>query len=341
VVIGSGFNNIDLISGSFSVSSISALSPVEILSGGTLSVNGFSDFGNGLTIDSGGTLVNAATSTDSDPILVTGLNIAAGGVLDLGIGAMDVQGGSLPAVTAQVASGYDNGLWNGNGITSSAARGDSTGLTAIGVILNNDGLGDPLYGSSTALGLFNRYDPSLNDVLVKYTYYGDANLDGKIDGSDYNRIDNGALNHLTGWINGDFNYDGAINGSDYTLIDNAFNRQGGQLDAEVAAPAAEVAAASNVAASTEVELAPNEPISATASDAKLVHKKPNNTRPIPDDEEFITSVAAMPAPVWSSTPPLAIAERLLGKTAHPAGSLNGAVDDSLLTSPFSDQPIAG
>ena len=29
----------------------------------------------------------------------------------------------------------------------------------------------------------------MNDVLVKYTYYGDANLDGKVDGSDYSRID--------------------------------------------------------------------------------------------------------------------------------------------------------
>ena len=61
---------------------------------------------------------------------------------------------------------------------------------------------------------------------MKYTYYGDANLDGKVDASDYSLIDNGYLNHLTGWYNGDFNYDGVINGSDYTLIDNAFNMQG-------------------------------------------------------------------------------------------------------------------
>jgi hypothetical protein len=70
---------------------------------------------------------------------------------------------------------------------------------------------------------------------VKYTYYGDTNLDGVVDGSDYSRIDNGYLSNgaLTGWFNGDFNYDGVINGSDYTLIDNAFNTQGAQLAAEV------------------------------------------------------------------------------------------------------------
>ena len=38
-------------------------------------------------------------------------------------------------------------------------------------------------------------------------------------------IDNGFVNHLTGWFNGDFNYDGVVDGSDYALIDNAFNRQ--------------------------------------------------------------------------------------------------------------------
>ena len=72
------------------------------------------------------------------------------------------------------------------------------------------------------------------DVLVKYTYYGDANLDGKVDGTDYSRIDNGYLNNLSGWFNGDFNYDGVIDGSDYTLIDNAFNTQGASLAAAVA-----------------------------------------------------------------------------------------------------------
>ena len=55
-------------------------------------------------------------------------------------------------------------------------------------------------------------------------------------------IDNGYLNHSTGWYNGDFNYDGVINGSDYTLIDNAFNTQGASLAAVVANPTASIAA---------------------------------------------------------------------------------------------------
>jgi hypothetical protein len=69
------------------------------------------------------------------------------------------------------------------------------------------------------------------DILVKYTFYGDANLDGAVDGSDYTLIDAGfnSAGSLTGWQNGDFNNDGVVDGSDYTLIDNAFNTQGASL----------------------------------------------------------------------------------------------------------------
>ena len=82
-------------------------------------------------------------------------------------------------------------------------------------------------------------------MLAKYTYYGDTNLDGKVDGSDYTLIDNGYLQHLTGWFNGDLNYDGVVNGSDYTLIDIAFNTQAATLAASNANPTAEMFAATN------------------------------------------------------------------------------------------------
>jgi hypothetical protein len=61
---------------------------------------------------------------------------------------------------------------------------------------------------------------------VKYTYVGDTNLDGAVNGADYQQIDSGFGLHLTGWQNGDFNYDGVINGDDYALADNAYNTQG-------------------------------------------------------------------------------------------------------------------
>jgi hypothetical protein len=80
-------------------------------------------------------------------------------------------------------------------------------------------------GMATGLTSFEGQAVLASDVLLKYTYYGDTNLDGKVDGTDYSRIDNAYLSAATGWYNGDFNYDGHIDGSDYTLIDNAFNTQ--------------------------------------------------------------------------------------------------------------------
>jgi uncharacterized repeat protein (TIGR03803 family) len=152
--------------------------------------------------------------------------------LDLADNDMAVLYGNGPSPLATVASGisqaYNNGLWNRPGLTSSVAR-LSPGINALG------------FGEAATLG-YGSFDGLALDnhaVLVKYTYYGDANLSGKVDGSDYTLIDNAFQNHLTGWYNGDFNYDGVVNGSDYTLIDNAFNRQGASL--AVAAPSVMVA----------------------------------------------------------------------------------------------------
>jgi hypothetical protein len=122
-------------------------------------------------------------------------------------------------------------------VDSAKAAGDTTHITALGVILNSNGSG-AIYSSGAFDGVTST---PATDVLVKYTYYGDTNLDGKIDGSDYGRVDFAYLNNqntnnarLTGWYNGDFNYDGYINGSDYTLMDDAYNTQRARLSDEIA-----------------------------------------------------------------------------------------------------------
>jgi hypothetical protein len=52
----------------------------------------------------------------------------------------------------------------------------------------------------------------------KYTYFGDANLDGKVTGDDYVSVD---ANLGTGdsWLEGDFNMNGVTTGDDYVAID--------------------------------------------------------------------------------------------------------------------------
>jgi hypothetical protein len=205
-----------------------------------------------LNIASGSTLhiVSVPSTTGTRLVLTTqtltidGTPGASTGTLDLANNDLVVTNGSLSDITKEVGQGYNlvhGANWQGKGITSSTAAGDSTHLTALGVIQNNQN-GTPIYSSGNP---FDGYAANPSDILVKYTYIGDANLSGHVDGSDYSLIDSGysSPGTLTGWLNGDFNYDGVVDGSDYALIDNAFNNQGTTLTsaALVAASTAQVA----------------------------------------------------------------------------------------------------
>ena len=161
----------------------------------------------------------ASNHSNRQLVVTTGLTFAGAanawqGIIDLSDNDMDVQGGSLANITNQIKQGYNGGRWNGiGGILSTSAAADTTHLTALGVIQNNQSGVGSVHGSNP----FDNFSPNAGDILVKYTYYGDANLDGKVDGSDYSLIDTAYLadkSHptVTGWYNGDFNYDGVVNG---------------------------------------------------------------------------------------------------------------------------------
>jgi hypothetical protein len=244
--------------------------PLSITATGTLTKTGagtlaFASSASGLTtlslpaisLTAGTIALQSNSNHASRTLLATAALSITGGVLDLGNNDLDLAGGGsagLATLNGYIASGFAGGAWNGTtGITSAAAGGDAKHLTALGVILNDNGSGTPLYGGSSALiaSTFDGTTPADGDVLVKYTYYGDANLDGQVDGSDYTKIDAGyssqtGSSKLTGWENGDFNYDGKIDGSDYTLIDNAFNTQAASLSAPIAASTAQIATTSAV-----------------------------------------------------------------------------------------------
>jgi hypothetical protein len=99
-------------------------------------------------------------------------------------------------------------------------------LTTLGVALASNILG--ITGAQT--DMWNGQAVNVNDVLVMYTYAGDANLDGVINGGDYGVIDNFIqVAGVSGYANGDFNYDGVIDGGDYGVIDNNIQAQGAPL----------------------------------------------------------------------------------------------------------------
>jgi hypothetical protein len=97
------------------------------------------------------------------------------------------------------------------------------------VIFNSDENGDAIYTE------FSGQTVDANSVLVKYTWTGDANLSGKVDASDYLRIDVGFARGLPFWYNGDFDFSGTVDANDYFWIDSAFARQTGVLGAGVVA----------------------------------------------------------------------------------------------------------
>ena len=76
-----------------------------------------------------------------------------------------------------------------------------------------------------------------DDVIVMYTWAGDANVDGLISGDDLAALDfSFAVPGASGWYNGDFNHDGIISGDDYAAVDFNIVAQGAPFS--TAAPAA-------------------------------------------------------------------------------------------------------
>jgi hypothetical protein len=209
---------------------------INVSAGAKLLVGGFQGL-NYVNLDGDLTTTGAITSHTRD------LTMAAGTTLDLQQGnlVVDYEDGApspFDDIVTKVAEGYNaaagiGNFWTGTGITSSAAAGHTQSLTALGVLDNSDP--DIKLGGLTSLeGL----PVDLSSVLVKYTWYGDANLDGVVDSNDYDMIDNAWLLWTTQetipeggfrWGVGDFNYDGVIDSNDYDKIDNAFMLQGAPL----------------------------------------------------------------------------------------------------------------
>jgi fibronectin-binding autotransporter adhesin len=182
------------------------------------------------------------------PVQVAGLTIAGGttptATLDMTDNNMVVHNGDIGTTIAQLKSGLNASgtLWTGAGITSStaaanAAANSNSTVFAVGAIKNIDQNNNLIYSTwpappspdTGATGL------ATTDVLVKYTYFGDANLDGVVDNTtDYDLWSTGFTNPglaaTNGWLYGDFDFSGTVdNTSDYDLWSTGFAHQGGPL----------------------------------------------------------------------------------------------------------------
>jgi hypothetical protein len=204
------------------------------VAGGTLVVNGSADLNNGTTIDySSGSIGIAGqlTMTGSAKVLVTagannilrtgGLGMGSSSKIDLADGKMIVgYSGSSPVETIReyLALGYHNGLWNGNGLTSSTAAGQA--------------------GSQHKTGL-GYVDDGATSVTIDYALFGDADLNKTVDTIDFNLLAANFGQTNKTWFQGDFDYNASVDTVDFNLLASNFAQSlpaGGTLGSLVPEP---------------------------------------------------------------------------------------------------------
>jgi T5SS/PEP-CTERM-associated repeat protein len=120
------------------------------------------------------------------------VDAAGGAIVDLADNELIVRNGDAAAVSALVASGRAGGSWDGTGIQSSVAATESG--RALGVGMDGD------------------------DVVVRFTWGGDATLDGSVTIADLGIL---AANWQASdrfWFHGDFNYDSDVNIADLGIL---------------------------------------------------------------------------------------------------------------------------
>lgn len=160
------------------------------------------------------TLSGTAGVTDAEQgefIYAHSLSIGSTATLNLGENDLiDDYTGATPlnAIQAEIRSGYNKGNWNGAGIITTAAA--SHPGTALGLAEASDVLGIGATGSGT----FDGQTVDGSTLLIKFTWLGDANLDGVVNEADLARMSTTG----TTWAQGDFNYDGVVNADDYALF---------------------------------------------------------------------------------------------------------------------------
>jgi autotransporter-associated beta strand protein len=188
----------------------------------------------GLAVSAGVVRILAGGGSGTASRLST-LSIASGARLDLtnnklitDTPAGHFTAGAYTGIQGEVQRAYNFGAWDQPGMTTSMPQagpnaGILSGTTTIGVAT----AGQVLFIEPSQTGTFMGQTVMGASTIAMYTYAGDLNFDGLVDGADYGVIDNYVQFPGTdGYVNGDFNYDGVIDGADYGVIDNTIQLQG-------------------------------------------------------------------------------------------------------------------
>jgi len=141
------------------------------------------------------------------------------GKLDLtdGTAIVDYTGGKSPldSIQQSLTTGYAAGAWNGNGIISSTAQ--FTPGTAVGFADATD-----IFGSFPAT--FAGQSVGNKSILMRYTLYGDADLNKTVDTVDFNLLASNFGGTGKRWSRGDFDYNTATDTVDFNLLASKFSQ---------------------------------------------------------------------------------------------------------------------
>jgi GH35 family endo-1,4-beta-xylanase len=168
----------------------------------------------------GGTVRISPKLVSADPSgtsVLESLTLSPNARLDLTNNALvvDHAPGASPLTTIRthLISARNGGAWDGAGITSALA---DASRFAVGY-----GESGAVFTSFPAAFAGQLVDDS--SVLVRFTRYGDANLDGAVNLQDFNKL---AANFGAAaarlWTDGDFSYDGTVSLQDFNLLAGNF-----------------------------------------------------------------------------------------------------------------------
>jgi hypothetical protein len=142
---------------------------------------------------------------------ISNLVVEPTGLLDIGAGGLVVHHADLAVLAAAVAAWYSGGARTGGGIGSSAAAAANS--TTVAIVANTAVPGVAYFSNYGGISL------TPTDLLLRYTYVGDLNLDGLLDGKDLARVLEGYSTGMTGWANGDVDYSGGpVTAADVQLV---------------------------------------------------------------------------------------------------------------------------
>ena len=224
-------SNSSLVLGTVTIDALNGGSTLLSQSQDTLGAKSVNVGGSGIAAGGVGilTVSNSATFSVSGPLRVwnkgrVNLDVPVsnvGNIVIVGNGIVNVNGAlkinygtpandPVAAVAGYLQSGYNGGAWTGTaGIISTSAQNQTGPILSVGYADGNTDAG-------TSAGA--------NQIVVKYTLAGDANLDGLVNFNDLVAVVQNFNKSGSDWADGNFTYSTSTSFNDLVIVVQNFNK---------------------------------------------------------------------------------------------------------------------